>query len=491
MKTLFIYSGAENLGLEHISSVLKSRGHETHLLFDPAVFSGDTLINNDWLARLSNIDDKIVKKAIDMKPDLVGFSAYTGNYRWCLEIARRIKAQADIPVVFGGVHATAVPEVVLENTCVDYVISGEGEYATADLLEHLEAGRGQGLLEIPNLCYKRDGQVHCNPPRPYIQELDDLPFADKLLFYEKVPLLEEQFLAITSRGCPYRCTYCSNDMLQAVYDHEKKHIRRRSPDNIIEELSYFKKRGRMKSIYFADDVFTLSQVWLEEFIEKYRARIALPFTCSVHPLSISPEKAALLKEGGCWLVTMGIQSASERVRKEVFMRRGNNEVILDAIAGIKKAGLKLTVDNIFGAPTETEDELRNSVAFYRQARPNRILTFWLTYYPKTSIIALAQKHGDLSQQDVEEIEKGNVGFAHGTGSVSPQKQRLYLRYEVLLHLSALVHSDRLYGLAARLADLSPFKKFTTQVIFLLNVLKNRDKRVLNGLRYIVTRKHTP
>lgn len=117
MKIVFIYSGAENLGIEYISSFLKSKGHEVHLLFDPAVFSGDSFVNSKLFSKIQNIDAKIIAKAIELKPDIVGFSAYTGNYRWCLNIAQEIKKIANIPIVFGGVHTTAVPEKVLAKPC--------------------------------------------------------------------------------------------------------------------------------------------------------------------------------------------------------------------------------------------------------------------------------------------------------------------------------------------------------------------------------------
>ena len=234
MKIVFIYSGAENLGIEYISSVLKSKGHEVHLLFDPAVFSGD-LIESKIFSWAYNVDAKIIEKTIDLKPDVVGFSAYTANYRWCLNIAQRIRKLSSIPIVLGGVHTTAVPERVLANRFIDFAIIGEGEYAMLDLVDHLTNGNNvEALLGTPNICFRYKDEVHINPPRPYIQDLDKLPFPDKMLFYDKVPMLEEQYYISTSRGCPYSCTYCSNDMYHKLYCNENNHVRRRSPDNVIE-----------------------------------------------------------------------------------------------------------------------------------------------------------------------------------------------------------------------------------------------------------------
>jgi radical SAM superfamily enzyme YgiQ (UPF0313 family) len=495
MKIVFIYNGAENLGIEYLSSCLKLKGHEVHLLFDPAVFSGDYLMNNKLFSRALNIDKHIIKKTIDLKPDLVAFSAFTGNYRWCLNIAHEIKKLSDVPIVFGGVHTTAVPDEVLLNDCVDFAVIGEGEHAMIELAEKMEGNTDfKDLLDSPNICFRYKGCFMINSPRSYINDLDSLPMPDKFLFYDKVPLLEEKYLISTSRGCPYSCTYCSNDMYHKMYINccgEKRHVRRRSPDNVIEELAYFKKRGRVRLVSFADDVFTFSRKWMEEFTEKYKSKINLPYFCSVHPSSISKEKAELLKEGGCCLVTMGVQSGSERIRKEVFERHGSNDKIIESINKLKSAGIKVSVDNIFGAPSETEDDLKESLELYKKAKTDRILTFWLTYYPKTSIIAYAKDHDLLTGRDIKNIEKGHTGFAHGTGSVSEEKIKLYTKYEILFHLRSLIHNNWLFSQVSKVAVHIPFKKVATKIITLLNAVKNKDFKAFYLIKYIWSEKHTP
>ena len=202
MKIVFIYNGTENLGIEYLSSFLKSKGHEIYLLLDPDIF-GEQLINSKFLSRLFSIDKEILKRTIKFKPGLVAFSTYTGNYRWCLKIAQSIKKLADIPIVFGGVHTTAVPETVLSNDFIDFAIIGEGELAILDLIEHLEKGGGQEeLLNISNICFRYEGSFQVNSPRPYIKNLDSLPFPDKALFYDKVPFLERSY---------HNLRYCSRE----------------------------------------------------------------------------------------------------------------------------------------------------------------------------------------------------------------------------------------------------------------------------------------
>jgi radical SAM superfamily enzyme YgiQ (UPF0313 family) len=492
MRIVFIYNGAENLGIEYISSFLKSKGHEVLLLFDPSIFAGGQLVESRLLAKAFNIDREIINKAVELKPDIVAFSAYTGNYRWCLNIAQRIKKLSNVPIVFGGVHTTAVPGRVLSNDFVDFAIVGEGEFAMLDLVEHLEKGAGlEGLLNISNICFNYQGRLHINDPRPYIRDLDSLPPPDKSLFYDKVPLLEENYLIMTSRGCPYDCTYCSNNMYHELYCKEKQRVRRRSPENVIEELLHAKKRGRLKLVVFADDVFTVSKQWLERFIEIYKSKINLPFFCSVHPLTITKERVSLLKEGGCWLITMGVQSGSERIRKEIFNRRGSNEKIIEAVSYIKEQGIKISVDNIFGAPSETEEDLKESLNLYSRIKPNRILTFWLTFYPKTKIIDYAKEYKMLSEEDIKENEEGSSCFTHDTGSVSRENIKTYVKYQLLFQLRSLVHNDWLFSLLSRLFALTPFKKQISRSLIFLNAMKNKDVKFFYMLKYLWAKKNTP
>lgn len=164
MKIAFIYKGAENLGIEYLSSFLKSKGHEIQLFFDPAVFSSDVFINSRCLSRICSIDNRLIKAVKRAQPDVVAFSAYTGNYQWCLSLARSIKNELGVPIVFGGIHTTAVPENVLSNDFIDYVIRGEGEFAFFELLRYLENRLSlQDLMSIQNLGFKTEDKIFLNP----------------------------------------------------------------------------------------------------------------------------------------------------------------------------------------------------------------------------------------------------------------------------------------------------------------------------------------
>ncbi|MBI4100145.1 B12-binding domain-containing radical SAM protein [Candidatus Microgenomates bacterium] len=493
MKILFVYNGAENLGIEYLSSLLKSKGHKTYLLFDPAIFSGDQLIDNRFLSKIFTIDKKIINKAFRIKPDIIGFSVYTGNYNWCLKVAQNLKiALPKIPIIFGGVHATAVPEKVLLNDFIDYVAIGEGEGVLVNLLNHLEKKESpKYLAKIPNLGFRFNGKINLNPPRPYIWNLDNLPLPDKKIFYEKVPLFAKHYLIMTTRGCPYNCTYCSNDMYHNLYIKEKNHVRRRSPENVIEELKMAKKKWDVRLVNFGDDIFTFSLPWLQKFIPLYKSEIKLPFWCSVHPLAVSEKIIALLKEGGCWLVTMGVQSGSERIRKEIFHRYESNQKIIESIMIIKKAGIKISVDNIFGAPSETRSDLEKSLKLYNQVKVDRIMTFWLTFYPKTDIINFARRYKLISDKEINDIENGVIGFTHKTGSVDSKKVNMYLKYQILFQLRSLFHDNLIYSFSKRIVLILPSERLISKLIVFLNALKMNDAKFFYLLRFLWTQKNVP
>ncbi len=490
MNVLFIYNGSEHIGIQFLSSTLKAHGHSTSLLFDPAVFTGHSFLDIPFLKSFTNLDQEIVDKAVAQKPDLICFSCFTGNYSWCLQMAARIKSRCEVPVVFGGVHPTAVPKTVLQNSCVDYVVVGEGEDALLELLDCLQKGT-VGFQGIANLGYKIGSDMHINPTRPYIKNLDLLPLPDKDLFYSKVPMLAEMYRVMTSRGCPFSCSFCGNSMLHRMYSHEKKHVRRRSVQNVLEELRIAKNKYRIKSIIFSDDIFTMSYDWLNEFIPLYKAEIGIPFSCTTHPNFIRQDIVDLLKEGGCWSMQMGIQSGSERIRKDIFHRNETTERIIQSGLMVKRSGIKLFVDIILGAPTETEDDIRDSLALIGKIKPDRLVSFFLTYYPETEIIDIALKNNLLDPLQYEQIQQGVIGYTHSSGSVSKSKVKLYSTYELMMQLRVLITNDSVYNGIESITPLLPFKGLISKIAKLLIAIKTKNMRYAFYIKYIFAKKDVP
>jgi len=152
MKITFVHRGRENLGIEYLSAILKKAGHSVSLAYDHGLFSTeDNLFYIPVLEKCFSQKKEILKTIEKTNPDAVAFSVYTGTYKWCCDVAKEIKEKFKLPIIFGGIHPTLVPEICLNNDFVDFVIVGEGEEAL------LEFANGMPLEKIKNLCYKKNG----------------------------------------------------------------------------------------------------------------------------------------------------------------------------------------------------------------------------------------------------------------------------------------------------------------------------------------------
>lgn len=404
MKVVFIVIGVESLAVELLSGFLKKHKHDVEVVFDPKLFSSEA-VQVKKLASFFDTSKEIVQQIVEKRPDLIGFSVFTLNYQRSLEIARKIKGlNAKLPIIFGGIHPTSVPEVVIKEECVDIVCIGEGEEALVELLESYRDNKQR--LDIKNLWFKRNGGIVKNPCRQLIEDLDSLPFPDKDIFYNIYPGFMNDYYTSSSRGCPFACSYCANNVLRNVYLGLGKLIRRRSPENIIKELVWAKERYNPKKITFVDDVFVQDVEWLERFVGDYKKKINLPYVMLTHPHFVIDKAVNLLASSGCYLLAFGIQSASEKTRVEILKRHETNKEIEEAARNCHKFGLNFSIDHIFNIPGEGIKEYEEALRFYNQIRPSIINTYWLQYFPKTEIVKTAVEKGTLKEAMVREIEEG-------------------------------------------------------------------------------------
>ena len=184
MKVLFYYRGSEHFGVQALIAYLESKGHETELIYDPALGDNgylDIPVVNNFLNRIVCNDKLVVEKVVRFRPDLVAFSAITNLYLPITRLAKKIKKVLDVPIVIGGNHPTSIPEEVIKDECYDGVCIGEGEEPLEELLQRLEQKRP--YTDVKNLWVRdAEGKIHKNPKRPIIKSLDTLPTADKSLF---------------------------------------------------------------------------------------------------------------------------------------------------------------------------------------------------------------------------------------------------------------------------------------------------------------------
>lgn len=403
-------------GLQCLAAFLKKHGHDAALVNDPR------LLDNPWIQmpqwqRYVDTSDQLLNEVLDHKPDLIGFSVVADDYQWALAWSKKIKQKMNIPIVFGNIYPTTNPNEVLENIEVDFVVRGEGEITLLELVNELESS--QNYESILGLGFKNNGEIKVNALRPLIEDLDILPFPDKDLSYREMPYLDFGYTTMTGRGCPYRCTFCDNNTSREIYKQgtaQQKWTRRHSPEYVVRELQWAKEQYNIKHIRFNDEDFSYDKRWTYEFCRLYKeSGLNIPWFAWVYPNTIDDDVAMAMADAGCDSVEMGVQTGSQRLRRDIIHRVTPNDRIISSMLALRKAGIRCTVDVIVGLPTETEDDLYETANLLVAGKPWHIYAFWLRYYSHTEIAKIAMRLNVLDKSKMDAIQEGKHSRGHLAG----------------------------------------------------------------------------
>ncbi len=406
MNITFIAKGAESIGLEYISAVLKQHGHKVSLVFDRALFNDDTYINIPWLKGLLKPVSIVAKEALNENPDIIGFSVLTNAYSWSLAVAREIKKIKNVPIIFGGIHPTLVPEEVMSNKEVDIVCRGEGEYALLELVESI--GSGKQDYSIQNLWFKNKNAVIRNELRAPIADLDTLPLPDKSLFEGHIPM-NYYYMAMVSRGCAYACSYCSEICIKTLYKNKGSYYRQRSVNKVIDEFLVMKQKYNFKAIDIKSSSLSDSGEWICNFLEEYKYKVALPFRAMLHPKTVDDKLARALKSAGCNQIQVGVQTFNPSLRKDILKRSETNADVSQALNSLGRFNVKFSVDLMTGLPGENKGDLLLAAnELVKCKNLYKIGLFYLQYLPKTPITEYAKDCGRLTETEVININKGGI-----------------------------------------------------------------------------------
>jgi len=298
------------------------------------------------------------KSISEFKPDVIAYSASTGEAKHYIRLNLLIKEKfPDIFTIMGGPHPTFFPDVVYEGK-LDAVCIGEGEEAFVDFLEAVSTRKS--LDNIPNIVTR--GNRHGFTVRNLVEDLDRLPFPDFGLLYDNTPMGRYPLKSIiTSRGCPYDCTYCFNAAWREIYKGKGKAVRRHSVDYIIDEINYVRERWPLSFVKFYDDIFAYNaDDWLEEFSLKYKKHINLPFFILTRADLLTENMVKLLRKAGCHTISMSIESGNADIRKKMLKRYTTNEQILKAHRLCEEYGIYTFTNYIIGLPqTVIEDDIES------------------------------------------------------------------------------------------------------------------------------------
>lgn len=352
---------APPLGLAYLGAVLRQEGHDVRAI--------------DF--NLSGLNLKRVENLIERDgPDLVGISAHTETYPGGLAIARKIKeVNPSVQVVMGGPHPSILPEQVLAEEAVDFVVVGEGEATLAELAHHLEAGTGH-LDEIKGLGYKHDGQLSLGERRELLDP-DSLPWPARDLF--PLEFYQDRWNVLTARGgCPFKCPFCSASFIW------QGHRRARAPRLIMDEVRMLVEECGARYIFFSDDIFTLNRKWVGELLDLLKEfPYPLEWGCATRVDVVDRPLLEAMAKAGCRAIQFGIESGAQSVLDSV--KHIQKEQALAAVEAAVAAGIEVASSFMVPFPEDTRETIRETTAFMKRLGElgSKILLSYTTPYPGT------------------------------------------------------------------------------------------------------------
>jgi len=337
-------------------------------------------------------------------PKYVCLTTLTPRFPISVKMAQEIKKiEPGVITVFGGPHVTGASVASLFEG-INYGIVGEGEEALLELLDALEKGRLS--RNIKNLVYKEGDLVRVNEARPFIKDLDTLPFPawDLMILdeYTDPTYFEGSHLAtFTSRGCPYDCNFCAS----GVTWHRR--LRFRSEENVLKEIRHIVNVLKVKNLMFWDDTFALEEKRAFAIGERLIAeKLDIGYTVQIRADSVTERLADILKKSGCRFAAIGVESGNE----EMLVKIGKKETKEDfrrAIKIMKKAGLPSIASYIIGLPGDTHETIQETIDFAFELDADQSKFMILAPFPGTRIYDLALQKGLVDPYSFEQMEATN------------------------------------------------------------------------------------
>jgi anaerobic magnesium-protoporphyrin IX monomethyl ester cyclase len=429
----------ENNGVRQVASSLREKG------FDITEIYFKDWVNNrfPWPIEIEvqNLVDLMRKREIEVVAISVRASAF---HKMAKFLTDRIRAELSLPIVWGGMHPTFLPNECIE--IADHIAIGEVDEAVVPFFEKLE--RGESVLECKSFWTRVGDKIYKNDLARLVDNLDTIPFRDfhsqDSKFHvdgEKVttgdPFISNpEYTLLASRGCPYwTCTFCSNTLTKPLYQGLGKSFRMRSVEDIILEMEYAMTICKdIKVVRFDDEVFPIRKEWVAELEEKWPKRVGLPFEVLVDPRMVAEDSLRHLKNAGLRAVCMGIQ-ADERVNKEFYNRNVTNDQIREAQRIFNLLGIRASLQIIWDDPFSTEEDKDNLFRLLMDLeRPFELFLFGLTIYPNTHLARTLLREGKITESDIEGVNTHAFEqFRVGLNYPRPIADKRWLALIVLLN----------------------------------------------------------
>jgi radical SAM superfamily enzyme YgiQ (UPF0313 family) len=399
-------------GLIMLAAVLKRAGVEAKVL--------------DLFAHPVSADDAVAA-VLAREPDGVGFTATTAGFLPGYRLAQRLKAaRPELPVVFGGAHPTSLWRELLERyPAVDMIAVGEGEET---LVELARAGF-RPSKDIAGLAFRdTSGEPVFGGLRPLLRELDTLPrpaYEELLGFPKSYPMPIFNYprspatTLITSRGCPYACSYCDRSVFGSTFRYH-------SAQYLVDHLTHLKQRYGIRHVGLYDDNFMLRRSHVTEFAELLlKHRLGITFNCIGRSDHLDRELLRLMKRAGCWMINIGIESGDESLIQQ-HRKNAEQAQVVEAVHMIRDSGIRVKGLFMMGIPGETTQSIQRTIDFVLRQPFDDVNLTKFTPFPGSPIYSRVREYGRFDE-DWDRMNCTNFVFVP-EGLTFEQLERDYLRF---------------------------------------------------------------
>ncbi len=402
------------LGVASIAAVLEQAGYTVQIL-------------DAFTLGMNHV--AIVQKAKELQPKIIAAASVTANFPLTMDLIRDFKkALPEVTIVYGGPHATILPETAIVKEGVDFVIIGEAEYTTQDLVHYIIRKQGH-YKTIPGICYLDENKKPVRTaPRELIKNLDELPIPayhllpmDIYKAYAALDIGRKFSTMITSRGCTAQCSFCTS-----VQMNQYK-WRQRSQKIVVDEIEYLNKTFGISHIYFQDDEFTVNHKRVIDICDEIKARnLDIIWECLTRVSNVKKDVLQKMYEAGCRSIIFGVecgyQEGIDRLKKFITLEQVERAVTLT-----KKAGIQVKCSFLIGFPWESEKEIKQTIAFAKKIDADITYFNTLNPYFETPIFKEVAENNLFVGEDATNWEKH---ISHGT---TPMVRTKYLTAEEIAY----------------------------------------------------------
>ena len=407
-------------GISYISSLLKKHGHNTRLM----------VLSSKLKKKNEDIITEHIKK---YKPQLICFTSVLTQWKFVVQIAEYIKKHYPaIYLIAGGSHVSLNKENAIQSP-FDAICVGEGEYPMLELVSQIESNSAPAGIQ--NLWIKHGSEIEKKPPRPFLDNLDELPFPDRQMWREWTDeKLDSLAPVLAGRGCPFECTYCCNHSLKKVASGQ--YVRYRSPDNIVKEIEEVGLMYPATNYFYIEiETITVNRKWaidlcseLARFNDTLDKPLKFRANLRITPNAEFEDIFAAFKKANFNVVNIGVESGSERIRREVLKRRYSNKDVINAVKLAKKNDIDVSFLNMIGFPGETPVDFEETIKINRQCLPAMQNLSVFYPYPGTKLHTLCNEQGLMDETSVTEAER-TTPVLQLSGFTKKQIRKNYIWFE--------------------------------------------------------------